>query len=307
MVRFVVIKALRAIVTLWIVMTFTFIVLRLTGDPARELLPDNATAEIVALFKAKWGLDQTIWRQYLLYVSNLLQGDFGQSIANGRQVWTVVTERVGATLTLTGTAFLLVLLIGIPGGVIAALNRGRPLDRIMMLFCSLGYSLPNFVLGVTLIFIFAVALRWLPSSGSATPAHLVMPVATLGFAGAAVIARFTRSAVLDVLEQPYVRAALAAGETPGQAIVNHVLPNAAIPIITIIGFLLGALVGGSIIVEQVFGWPGIGRLLIEAVGLRDLAVVQALVMLFATTMTLANLGVDLAYGLLNPKIYRRPS
>ncbi|WP_331375277.1 ABC transporter permease [Sinorhizobium chiapasense] len=130
---------------------------------------------------------------------------------------------------------------------------------------------------------------------------------TLGFAGAAVIARFTRSAVLDVLQQPYVRAAMAAGETRYEAIVNHVLPNAAIPIITIIGFSLGGLIGGSIIVEQVFGWPGIGRLLVEVVGLRDLAVVQALVMLFATTMTLANLSVDIAYGLLNPKIYRRSS
>jgi peptide/nickel transport system permease protein len=160
---------------------------------------------------------------------------------------------------------------------------------------------------VALIFIFAVGLRWLPSSGSATSAHLILPVATLGFANAAVIARFTRSAVLDVLEQPYVRAAIAAGETRRQAIVNHVLPNAAIPIITIIGFSVGGLVGGSIIVEQVFGWPGIGRLLVEVVGLRDLAVVQALVLLFATTMTLANLGVDLAYGLLNPKIYRRRS
>ncbi|WP_331375276.1 ABC transporter permease [Sinorhizobium chiapasense] len=169
MARFAIIKALRAIITLWAIMTFTFIVLRLTGDPALELLPDNATADIIALFNKKWGLDQPIWRQYLLYVSNLVQGDFGQSLATGRQAVEVVAERVGATLTLTGTAFLLVLLIGIPGGVIAALNRGRPLDRIMMLFCSMGYSLPNFVLGVTLIFIFAVALRWLPSSGSATP------------------------------------------------------------------------------------------------------------------------------------------
>ena len=302
---FATVKILRAVITLWAVMTFAFVFMRLTGDPARELLPDNATEEVIALFRARWGLDQTLWTQYVVYLTNLMRGDFGQSLANGREALTVVLERLPATLTLTGTAFALVLAIGIPGGVIAALNRGRPLDQGMMLFCSLGYSLPNFVLGVTLIFLLAVGLRWLPSSGSATPAHLVMPVITLGFSGAAVIARFTRSAVLEVLEQPYVRAAIAAGETRGQAILNHVLPNAAIPIVTIIGFSLGGLVGGSIIVEQVFGWPGVGRLLVDVVGLRDLDVVQALVMLFATTMTLANLSVDLAYGFLNPKIRRR--
>ncbi|CAH1653981.1 Glutathione transport system permease protein GsiC [Hyphomicrobiales bacterium] len=302
---FAIIKIVRAIITLWAVMTFAFVFMRLTGDPARELLPDNATEEVIALFRARWGLDQTLWTQYVVYITNLVQGDFGRSLANGREALTVVLERLPATLTLTGTAFALVMAIGIPGGIIAALNRGRPLDQVMMLFCSLGYSLPNFVLGVTLIFFLAVGLRLLPSSGSATPAHLVMPVITLGFSGAAVIARFTRSAVLEVLEQPYVRAAMAAGETRGQAILNHVLPNAAVPIVTIIGFSLGGLVGGSIIVEQVFGWPGVGRLLVDVVGLRDLAVVQALVMLFATTMTLANLSVDLAYGFLNPKIRRR--
>ncbi|MBS7696112.1 MULTISPECIES: ABC transporter permease [unclassified Chelatococcus] len=305
MFSFAIIKIVRAIITLWAVMTFAFVFMRLTGDPARELLPDNATEEVIALFRARWRLDQTLWTQYVVYLNNLMHGDFGQSLANGREALTVVLERLPATLTLTGTAFALVLAIGIPGGIIAALNRGRPLDQVMMLFCSLGYSLPNFVLGVTLIFFLAVGLRLLPSSGSATPAHLVMPVITLGFSGAAVIARFTRSAVLEVLEQPYVRAAIAAGETRRQAILNHVLPNAAIPIVTIIGFSLGGLVGGSIIVEQVFGWPGVGRLLVDVVGMRDLAVVQALVMLFATTMTLANLSVDLAYGFLNPKIRRR--
>lgn len=304
MLGFTTIKLLRALLTLWAVMTFAFVFMRLTGDPARELLPDNATEEVVALFRARWGLDRPLWEQYLAYAGNLLHGDFGRSLANGREALTVVLERLPATLTLTGCAFALVLAIGVPGGVLAALKRGRSLDRIAMLICSLGYSLPNFVLGVALIFIFAVGLRWLPSSGSATPAHLILPVATLGLSGAAVVARFTRAAVLDVLQQPYVRAAIADGESRHAAIVNHVLPNAAIPIVTIIGFSLGGLVGGSIIVEQVFGWPGIGRLLVEVVGLRDLAVVQALVMLFAASMTTANLAVDLAYGLLNPKIRR---
>lgn len=302
MTGFILTRTARGILTLWVVLTFTFIVMRLTGDPASQLLPDNVTEDILIDFRSRWGLDQSILVQYGLYVRNLLQFDFGQSIANGREAMEIVLERVPATLELTGTAFVLMLLLGIPAGIACALNRGKWLDQAVMMLSTLGYSLPNFVLGVGLVYVFAVAFRVLPSSGSATPAHLILPVITLGCSGAAIIARFTRAALLDVLEKPYIRASLAGGENYGTTILRHALPNAAISIVTIIGFTVGGLIGGAIIVEQVFAWPGIGRLLVETIGLRDFAVAQALVIIFASAMTIANLGVDIAYGFLNPKM-----
>jgi len=302
MTKFILIRFARGVITLWAVVSFTFIVMRLTGDPARQLLPDNVSPEIIADFRARWGLDQSVLTQYLVYARNLFQLDFGQSIASGRPALEMALERVPATLELTGTAFILMLVIGVPGGIVCALNRGKWLDQFVMMISVLGHSLPNFVLGVGLIYLFAVMLKLLPSSGSATPEHLILPLVTLGVSGAAVIARFTRSAVLDVLEKPYIRAAMAGGESYRMTILRHVLPNAAVPIVTIIGFTVGGLIGGAIIVEQVFAWPGIGRLLVETVGMRDFAIVQTLVMIFAVAMTAANFAVDVAYGFLNPKM-----
>jgi peptide/nickel transport system permease protein len=301
MLRFAAIRLLRTLVTLWVVVTFTFVILRITGDPALALLPDNSPPEIVALFRARWGLDQPIWVQYVLYFKNLMSGNLGFSIANGRDAVEVVLERVPATLQLTCTAFLLMLLVGLPAGVISALRRDSLIDRVLMTLATIKYSLPNFVVGIALIYLFAIYWRLLPSSGSSTPKHMILPVVTLGLSGAAVIARFTRSAALDTIGQPYIRAALAAGETYVSVVLRHVLPNAAIPVITVIGFTVGGLIGGSIIVEQVFAWPGIGRLLVDAVSMRDLAVAQVLVLMLTAAMTLANLLVDLSYSLFNPR------
>ncbi|PWL17590.1 ABC transporter permease [Falsochrobactrum shanghaiense] len=302
MIRFILFRTARTVFTILTVMTLTFVMLRLTGDPAAQLLPDNATEEVIAAFRAQWGLDRPIAVQYMHYLANLLTGDGGISIANGRPAITVASERIPATLLLTGTAFVLMLLIGLPVGIIAALRRGSLLDQSLMTVSTIGYSIPNFVFGIGLVYLLAVSFRLLPSSGSATWAHMILPVATLGLSGTAVLARFTRSAVLDVLHEPYIRAALASGETPRETILRHVLPNAAIPIITIMGFLVGGLVGGSIIVEQVFAWPGIGRLLVDTVGQRDFTVVQTLVMIFTIAITMANLAVDMIYGFLNPRI-----
>ncbi|NIJ57927.1 peptide/nickel transport system permease protein [Pseudochelatococcus lubricantis] len=301
--RFCLLKLARTLATLWIVVTFTFVILRLTGDPALSLLPDNAPPDIAAAFRSRWGLDRPVWTQYALYFRNMLDGNLGYSLANGRDAVAVVLERVPATLRLTVSAFALTLAVGLPVGVFAALRHGRMADRALMMLATVKYSLPNFVIGIGLIYAFAIWLRLLPSSGSATAAHLILPVVTLGLSGAAVIARFTRSAALETLGQPYVRAAMAAGETRTQAIVRHVLPNAAVPILTVIGFTIGGLVGGSIIVEQVFAWPGIGRLLVDAVAVRDLAVAQVIVILLAVAMVTANLAIDLAYGLVNPRFW----
>ncbi len=304
MIAFLLLRIARAVLTILVVMTLTFVMLRLTGDPAAQLLPDNATEETLNAFRAHWGLDQPIPVQYLRYLLNLLSGDGGVSIANGRSAIVVASERLPATLQLTGTAFLLMLAIGIPVGIAAALRRGSFTDQALMTLSTFGYSIPNFVFGIGLAYLLAVYFRLLPSSGSATRAHMILPVATLGLSGTAILARFTRSAVLDVLDEPYIRAALASGETYRQTILNHVLPNAAIPVVTILGFLIGGLVGGSIIVEQVFAWPGIGRLLVDTVAQRDFTVVQTLVMIFTTAITLSNLSVDLTYGVLNPRIRR---
>ena len=304
MIAFLLLRIARAVLTILVVMTLTFVMLRLTGDPAAQLLPDNATEETLNAFRAHWGLDQPIPVQYLRYLLNLLSGDGGVSIANGRSAIVVASERLPATLQLTGTAFLLMLAIGIPVGIAAALRRGSFTDQALMTLSTFGYSIPNFVFGIGLAYLLAVYFRLLPSSGSATWAHMILPVATLGLSGTAILARFTRSAVLDVLDEPYIRAALASGETYRQTILNHVLPNAAIPVVTILGFLIGGLVGGSIIVEQVFAWPGIGRLLVDTVAQRDFTVVQTLVMIFTTAITLSNLSVDLTYGVLNPRIRR---
>jgi peptide/nickel transport system permease protein len=300
--RFLLRRLLRAVFTLWVVASFAFVILRLTGDPVRSLLPDNATAEIVEAYKEKWGLDRSLPEQYLRYLAALAQGDFGRSFRDDRPALETVAERVPKTLQLTAAAFLLVLGIGIPAGVAAALARDTALDRVVMTAAVAAHALPSFLLGLFLMLVFAVTFRLLPSSGSATWAHMVLPAVTLGTTGAAVIARFTRAAVLEVLEQPYIRAARAAGHPMGSVIRRDVLPNAAIPLLTILGFAIGGLIGGSIITETVFAWPGIGRLLASAVAGRDLAVVQCIVLLLAATMVAANLVVDLLYAWLNPRI-----
>jgi len=206
------------------------------------------------------------------------------------------------TVLLGLSAYAVAILVGVPAGIVAALRRGSALDRMVMGFAVFGFALPNFFLGILLILLFSLTLQWLPSSGTGSILHLLMPAATLGVYTAGTLARFTRSAMLEVLSKPYMRAAAAKGAPPLYRVLRHALPNAAIPIVTVIGLNLGALVGGAVVVETVFAWPGIGRLLVTAVTSRDLAVVQALVLLVAVTMVAANLAVDLLYGLLDPRI-----
>lgn len=299
---FVAIKLARAAFTLWLVATFVFFVLRLTGDPVEQLLPDDAAPEVLAFYRAKWGLDRPLWEQYFAYWSSLFQGDFGISFRDNRQALDVVAERLPKTALLGATALGFALMIGLPLGVLAAARRDGPVDRAVMGLAVFGFSMPNFFLGILLILIFSLHLRWLPSSGSGTWAHLIMPAFTLGTAFAAQVARFTRSAMIDVLGRPYMRTAASKGAGPWRRIRDHAIPNAAAPVVTIIGLKLGELIGGAVITETVFAWPGVGRLLTVAVSNRDLAVVQAILMLVALTMVAANLIVDLLYGWLDPRV-----
>jgi peptide/nickel transport system permease protein len=213
-----------------------------------------------------------------------------------------VAERIPATLALTLPALALKLGLGIPAGVYAALHRDSIIDRLVMVLAIAGFTVPSFVLGLVLVLIFAVQLGWLPSGGQESWRHTILPVLTLGIGGAAVLARFTRSAMLEVLGQPYIRTASAKGVPWGAVVRGHALPNAAIPTVTIVGFMVGSLIAGAVVVESVFSWPGVGRLLVIAVSNRDLAVVQCILLLVALTMVSANLTVDLLYGLLDPRL-----
>ena len=300
--RFLLIRFGRALLTIALVVTFAFVVLRLSGDPAMLILNVDAPPAAIAAFREAWGLDRPLYVQYAAYFGQIIHGDLGQSMRDGRPAAQLVWERLPATLTLAIPALLIKVGLGIPAGVQAALHRGSWTDRLVMAVAVAGFTVPSFVLGLVLVLVFAVQLGWLPSGGNISPLSPVLPVITLGVGGAAVLARFTRSAMLEVLGQPYIRAAMAKGVPWHRVVRGHALPNAAIPTVTIVGFMVGSLMAGAVVVESVFSWPGVGRLLVVAVSNRDLAVVQAVLLLVAATMVMANLIVDLLYGVLDPRL-----
>jgi peptide/nickel transport system permease protein len=300
--RFLAVRFGRALLTVLLVVTFAFFVLRASGDPAMLILSPDAPPEAIAAFRHAWGLDQPIWVQYLRYFVAVAHGDLGQSMRDGRPALQLVLERVPATLALTVPALLLKIGLGIPAGIYAALHRNTVIDRAVMAAATAGFTVPSFVLGLVLVLVFAVRLHWLPSGGQEGPASIVLPVLTLGLGGAAILARFTRSAMLEVLDQPYIRTASARGVPWGAVVRRHALPNAAIPTVTVVGFMVGSLMAGAVVVESVFSWPGVGRLLVVAVANRDLGVVQCILLLVALTMVSANLVVDLLYGVLDPRL-----
>lgn len=301
--RYLLRRLLRMVVTAWLVVTFVFVVLRVSGDPIEALVPaDIATPDLIEYYRTLYGLDRSLPVQYFGYLRGLLAGDLGVSFQDGRNAIDVVLERLPATLQLASVSFVMMLLIGLPSGVFAALNRGRLIDRLIMSIAVAGYSMPQYLLGILLIWIFAVELQWLPSSGSNTYANLILPAITMALFNGAMIARFTRSGVLEVLGLPHVRAATAQGWPQHTIVFREILPNAAIPLITVIGYITITLVTGSILVEWVYGWPGIGRLLIQSVGERNLPVVQILVLMFAMSAVIINFIADTAYAFFNPKI-----
>ncbi|QJX10040.1 ABC transporter permease [Rhizobium brockwellii] len=302
---FITARIIRALIVLISTVTVVFVVLRLSGDPAQQMLPDTASPEALEAFHAKWGLDRTIFEQYVIYVGNALRGDFGTSFADGREVFEIVRERIPKTLLLTVSAFFISIMIGIPAGIIAAVRRESPVDKGVMAGAVLGYSIPNFLLGLIFVFLFAVWLRVLPSSGSSSWKHMILPVATFALFNAAGIARFMRSTLIDVLGQPYIAAARADGIPNWEIIVRHALPNAAIPMVTTLGFTAGGLLGGAVLIEPVFAWPGLGSGFVAATSSGDLSVVQAMILLFTAFMVTINLTVDVLYAVLNPKIRKQ--
>ena len=302
MLRFVALRLGRALLTIGLVVSFAFVVLRLSGDPALMIMSPDAPPEALAAFRKAWGLDEPIWLQYVKYFGAILQGELGQSFRDGRPALQLVAERIPATLTLTIPALLLKIGLGLPAGIYAALHRNSMTDRVVMTFAVAGFTVPSFVLGLLLVLVFAVQLGWLPSGGQDGWRNVILPVIAMGMGGAGVLARFTRSAMLEVLGQPYIRTASAKGVPWRQVVRGHALPNAAIPTVTVVGFMVGSLMAGAVVVESVFSWPGVGRLLVVAVANRDLAVVQCVLLLVAATMVTSNLIVDVMYGVLDPRL-----
>jgi peptide/nickel transport system permease protein len=295
-------RLLRAFISLWLIVTLVFVALRATGDPITAIFdPDNFTEEALDAYRRQWGYTGTVLDQYIVYVSSLLWGDFGFSSMANRSAASVVIERIPATLQLVGCSAFLMVAIGFPVGAFAALNNGGRLDRAVMAFSTVGFALPNFVMGLGFILLFSVNFRILPSNGYGTWQHLVMPALTIGISQSAIFTRFVRSAVLDALHLQCVTAATARGVSPLGVFWRHVVPNAMLPLVTITPLLVGAMVAASAVVESVFGWPGIGRLIVEAVAQRDLAVLQMIIMLIAVVMITTNLVVDLAYARLDPR------
>jgi peptide/nickel transport system permease protein len=295
-------KLLRAVLTIWIIVTFVFIALRLSGDAALQIFGPDVDVKTLEALRESWGLTKPIWKQYLIYIGKIFEGDFGKSYLDGRQALEVVSERIPKTLALMGITAVVTLLIGIPAGIYSALRHNTKIDRATMTLSVMGLSIPNYFLGVLLILLFSVSWGILPTAGSESILHFIMPVVTMATAEAAVFARFTRSAMLEVLNQPYIRTAISKGVPWKTVVREHAFPNAAIPTVTVAGFFVGSLIVGGVVTENVFAWPGMGRLLVAAVAHRDLAVVQLAILIIAVSMVACNLIVDLAYGWLDPRV-----
>ena len=298
-------RLLQSLLVLFGVSFVVFFILHLTGDPALVLLPPDASAEDVQRFREAMGFNDPFFVQYARFLSGALRGDFGQSVRHGEPAFNLVVERMPATFELAGAALGVALVLAIPAGIISAVRRNTMLDYVSTIVALLGQSMPTFWLGIMLILVFSVQFNLLPSSGRGGLAHLILPAITLGLFTTARITRLTRSGMLEALNQDYIRTARAKGVGGPPVIWKHALKNAAIPIVTIVGIELGTLLGGSVITETIFAWPGVGRLSVQAIYNRDYRVVQAAVFLLSTTFVLVNLVVDMLYTYLDPRIRLR--
>lgn len=288
----------------------TFVLMHIVpGDPVALLMEEKvATIDPAAarLIRVKWGLDDPLPLQYLKFLRNALQGDLGFSYRTDQSVLRSILDRVPATAKLAAAALTIAVLIGVPLGIVAALRQNSLFDSASIMVATIGVSMPNFWLGILLIYLLAVQWRWLPPSGyGPVIPYMIMPALTLGTGLSAVIARLTRSAMLEVIRQDYIRTARAKGVAQGRIIAVHALRNAAIPIVTVVGVQLSGLLSGAVITERVFSWPGIGRLLVDSIGVRDLPMAQGCILFIATAFIALNLMVDLSYLWLDPRIKYR--
>jgi len=285
------------------VATLVFALIHLVpGDPAVAMLGDSASASDIAELHAKLGLDQPLVTQYVRFLTRLSHGDLGTSFRYGTPVAAEIGQRLGRTAELAVAAMVIAIALAIPLGVAAALYRDRALDRAAMAVSLAGISMPNFWLGPLLAIVFAVRLGWLPVSGTGSWRNLVLPAVTLGAALAAILARMTRVSLVEELRELYVLAARARGLSMRRAVVAHAFRNSLIPVVTIVGLQFGSVLTGTIITETIFAWPGVGRLLIQAITFRDYPLVQGCILFISVTYVVMNLFVDLAYAWLDPRI-----
>jgi ABC-type dipeptide/oligopeptide/nickel transport systems, permease components len=296
-------RLIQSVLILFGVAAVTFVLLyALPADPARMLAGRSATAQTVANIRHELGLDQPLTVQFVHYVGGLVQGDLGRSYTQKTEVATLIAARLPATLTLMAAGILLEVLFGVVLGSIAALNRGGVIDRTVMMSAFIGVSAPQFVVALLLLYVFAATLGWFPMSGYGTAAHVVLPAVTLGLLGAGWYARMVRSAMIDVLNQDYVRTARAKGLSGARVILRHVLPNAVLPIIAMIGIDIGQFMGGVVVVEAVYGWPGIGQLAWQAIQQVDIPIIMGVTLTSALAIIAGNLFADLVAPVIDPRI-----
>ena len=300
--RYIAGRAGQAALQLFGVITIVFVILRLSGDPARLLVPEQATADDIARIRTSLGLDAPIWVQYLHYVGQLVRFDFGFSYVQGRSALGLILERLPYTVNLALAALLLSMAVGIPVGMASAYYRRKFLGRALMPFVLIGQSMPAFWLGLLLILLFSVRLRLLPSTGFDGASSLIMPAVTLASLSMATLARITRSSFLEQLNADYVRTTRSRGAGTARVLLGHVLRNAAIPIVTLLGLEVASLLGGAVITETIFAWPGLGQLTVQAIQARDFPVVQAIVVFAAIIYIGINLMTDLLYAVIDPRV-----
>ena len=304
-------RALLTLPVLWVVVSVVFLLIHLVpGDPIVQMLGEGATPADVVALRHSYGLDAPLSQQYGHYWHGVLHADLGQSLRLRRPVLSLVLERYPYTLALTAAALLLGAALSIPAGVASAVHRGRATDRVLGIVSLVGLSFPNFALGPILILVFSIQLGWLPVSGAGTTGddvgvvllHLVLPAVTLGLSLAAILTRIVRSALLEELSQDYIRTARAKGLSERTVLYRHALPNALLPILTVLGLQFGSLLAGAIVTETIFSWPGLGRLTLSAISNRDYALVQGCLLAIGMSYVLVNLLTDLAYTLVDPRL-----
>lgn len=292
----------QAVLALFGVVTVTFFALRLSGDPVRLLVPEGATAADIARLREQLGLDVSVGQQYLAFLGDVVRGDLGYSYIQNRPAWDMIAERLPYTANLAVAALILSLVLGVTVGMITALFRGRWPERVLMPIVLAGQAMPAFWTGILLVLIFSVTLRWLPSTGYDGPLSLLLPAVTLAALSAATIARITRGAVLEQLSRDYVRTVRAKGAGTFRLIWRHLARNIAIPVLTVAALELANLLGGAVVTEVIYAWPGLGQLTVQSVSARDFPVVQAIVIFAAAVYILVNLLTDLLYSVIDPRV-----
>jgi peptide/nickel transport system permease protein len=300
--RYIAARLATAVLVILGVSVVSFFLTFLTGDPAEIMLPPGATAAQIEKFRAEWGFDDPLIVQYWRFLKRAVHGDFGVSLRHGQQSLPLIAARLPATLQLTVTAMLLAIVLAVPLGVLAATHRGGPIDLLAMGVALVGQSVPNFWLAIMMILLFAVSWGLLPTSGRGGVAHVVMPAAAIAINLMALLTRLVRSTMIEMLSEDYVRTARAKGLREVLVTSRHALPNALIPLVTVIGLQFGYILGGAVVIETIFTWPGVGLFTIQAILNRDYPVVQAAVFILATGVVLINLAVDLLYVWLDPRI-----